>query len=109
MKYEEIFLHDYCSVVEAKEKLGKYFNYYNYERHHQALKYQKPAEIYFGKEMPVHLWTSPADQSKPFGTCGQTMDEMLKATLLPTLSPTACPQSLASRPQNVRLNNNKFL
>lgn len=88
VKYEEIFLHDYCSIVEAKEKLGKYFNYYNYERHHQALKYQKPAEIYFGKEMPVHLWTSPSDQPKPFGTCGQ---------------------SLASRPQDVRLNNNKFL
>jgi len=69
VKYEEVFLHDYCSIAEAKEKLKKYFNYYNYQRHHQGLKYKKPAEIYFGEAMPAHLWTSPSDQPKPFGTC----------------------------------------
>lgn len=99
VKYEEIFLHDYSSITEAKEKLGKYFNYYNYERHHQNLEYKKPAEVYFGEQMPAHLWTSPADQPKPCGTCGQTMDEMLATSMLPTLSPTACPHSLASQPQ----------
>lgn len=99
VKYEEIFLHDYSSIAEAKEKLGKYFNYYNYERHHQNLGYKKPAEVYFGEKMPVHLWTSPADQPKPYGTCGQTMDEILATSMLPILSPTACPHSLASRPQ----------
>jgi putative transposase len=109
VKYEEIFLHDYSSITEAKEKLGKYFNYYNYERHHQNLGYKKPAEVYFGEKMPVPLWTSPADQLKPCGTCGQTMDEILTTSMLPTLSPTACPHSLASRPQIRRLNNNKLL
>ena len=105
VKYEEVFLHDYCSIVEAKEKLGKYFRYYNYERHHQALNYKKPAEVYFGKEIPAYIWTSPSDQPKPFGTCGQTIDEKL----ISTLSPTACPQSLASRPQDSQDNNNNVL
>ena len=100
VKYEEVFLHDYCSIAEAKKKLGQYFNYYNYQRHHQGLEYKKPAEIYFGEEMPAHLWTSPSDQPKPFGTCGQTMDEILTTSMLTTLPPTACPQSLASRPQD---------
>lgn len=53
VKYEEVYLHDYASPVEAKEKLGKYFNFYNYGRHHQALDYKKPAEIYFNKVWPV--------------------------------------------------------
>ena len=105
VKYEEVFLHDYCSIVEAKEKLGKYFRYYNYERHHQALNYKKPAEVYFGKEISAYIWTSPSDQPKPFGTCGQTIDEKL----ISTLSPTACPQSLASRPQDSQDNNNTVL
>jgi len=100
VKYEEIFLHDYSSITEAKEKLEKYFNYYNYERHHQSLGYKKPAELYFGEKLPAHLWTSPADQPKPYGACGQTLDETLATFMLPTLSPTACPHSLASRPQN---------
>ena len=31
----------------------KYFKFYNFERHHQALNYKKPAEVYFGKKLPV--------------------------------------------------------
>lgn len=95
VKYEEVFLHDYRSVIEAKTKLGEYFCYYNYERHHQALDYKKPAEIYFNKTIPLQ----PLDQPNPIGTCRQTMYEMLKASKLPTLSPTACQHYLASRPQ----------
>lgn len=52
VKYEEIYLKDYSSIAEAKSKLGIYFNFYNNARHHQALNYKKPAEIYFaGKPM----------------------------------------------------------
>lgn len=109
VKYEEIFLHDYCSIAEAKEQLQKYFNYYNYERHHQNLGYKKPAEVYFNKKLPAHLWTSPSDQPEPFGTCGKAMDEMLISSMISTLSPTAFPHSLASRPQDSQTNNNKFL
>lgn len=50
VKYEEIYLKDYATVLEAKENIRDYFNYYNYERKHQSLNYKTPAEIYFGKE-----------------------------------------------------------
>lgn len=49
VKYEEVYINAYQSIAEAKEKLAKYFYFYNYERHHQSLNYKKPAEIYFSK------------------------------------------------------------
>lgn len=48
IKYEEVYLHDYASPREARQGLATYFQFYNHERPHQALAYQKPAEIYFG-------------------------------------------------------------
>ncbi len=49
VKYEEVYLKDYATVLEAKEEIGDYFNFYNYERKHQSLNYKTPAEIYFKK------------------------------------------------------------
>ena len=49
MKYEEVYLHDYEKVEDAVKGLGKYFRFYNHERPHQALAYQTPAAMYFGK------------------------------------------------------------
>lgn len=54
VKYEEVYLHEYLSVKEAKLRLGTYFHFYNYARHHQALNYKKPGEIYFGKKIPAN-------------------------------------------------------
>ncbi len=34
VKYEEVYLHDYLSVPEARERLSPYFNFYNTERPH---------------------------------------------------------------------------
>lgn len=47
VKYEEVYLHDYGCVAEAREGLGRYFTFYNNERIHQALNYKTPREIYF--------------------------------------------------------------
>ena len=49
VKYEEVYLKDYATVLEAKEEIGDYFKFYNYERKHQSLNYQTPAGIYFKK------------------------------------------------------------
>jgi putative transposase len=49
VKYEEVYLKDYIDVLEAVSNLKSYFAFYNHERPHQALAYQTPAAIYFGK------------------------------------------------------------
>jgi putative transposase len=49
VKYEEVYLKDYRDVLEAVGNLKSYFAFYNRERLHQALDYQTPAAIYFGK------------------------------------------------------------
>ena len=55
VKYEEVYLKDYATVLEAKEHIGKYFEFYNYERKHQSLGYQTPAEIYFERRKNLVL------------------------------------------------------
>ena len=46
VKYEEVYLKDYCDVREAREGLGRYFRFYNEERLHQSLGYRTPAVVY---------------------------------------------------------------
>jgi putative transposase len=46
VKYEEVYLHDYGTVPNARAALGRYFQFYNHERPHQALAYRTPAEVY---------------------------------------------------------------
>lgn len=47
VKYEEVYLNNYETVREAKERLTEYFHFYNTERLHQSLGYRTPREIYF--------------------------------------------------------------
>lgn len=46
VKYEEVYLKSYETVWEAKENLGRYFDFYNNKRIHQSLGYKTPAEVY---------------------------------------------------------------
>ena len=50
VKYEEVYLKNYDSVLDAKDGLTNYFDTYNNRRLHQALNYQTPAEVYFSKK-----------------------------------------------------------
>lgn len=48
VKYEEVYLHDYETVPQAFEGLGRYFGFYNHERPHQALAYRTPFQVHHG-------------------------------------------------------------
>lgn len=47
IKYEEVYLHDYQNVREGKQGIGRYIEFYNHTRLHQALNYRTPAEVHF--------------------------------------------------------------
>ena len=47
VKYEEVYLKEYGSFIEAEQSLNNYFKMYNTERLHQSLNYKTPAEIYY--------------------------------------------------------------
>ena len=47
VKYEEVYLHAYDSVTEARESLARYFTFYNQGRPHSALDGRTPDMVYF--------------------------------------------------------------
>lgn len=47
LKYEEIYLNDYDSVLDLILAIERYFDFYNNQRIHQSLNYKTPAEIYY--------------------------------------------------------------
>jgi len=49
LKYEDIYLNCYETVVELKDGLKKYFNFFNSKRFHQSLEYVTPDEKYYEK------------------------------------------------------------
>jgi putative transposase len=46
-KYEEVYLHAYDSVAEARQSLQRYFSFYNQRRPHRALDGRTPDMVYF--------------------------------------------------------------
>jgi len=49
VKYDEVYLHAYGSVIEAKQGLDRYFRFYNQIRPHSSLDRKTPDEFYFEK------------------------------------------------------------
>ena len=47
VKYEDIYLKAYRSMVEVKKGLADYFTFYNQKRWHQSLDRKTPAMVYF--------------------------------------------------------------
>ena len=48
VKYSDIYVHEYLTMLDAHDGLGTYFNRYNTQRLHQSLDYQTPWEVYSG-------------------------------------------------------------
>lgn len=47
LKYEEVYIKDYPTPMEANSGISSYLGFFNNERPHQALAYNTPAEVYF--------------------------------------------------------------
>jgi putative transposase len=46
VKCERVYLNDYQSVIELKDDVKDYIEFYNHRRFHQTLGYQKPMDVY---------------------------------------------------------------
>jgi putative transposase len=47
IKYEEVYLHAYDSVSQAKAGIARYIDFFNTARPHSSLDKQTPDEFYF--------------------------------------------------------------
>jgi putative transposase len=47
VKYEEVYLKAYSSMVEARQEIRSYFEFYNYRRRHQSLDKKTPDMVYW--------------------------------------------------------------
>jgi putative transposase len=77
VKVEEVYMRDYQTVAEAVYYLGRYFEFYNNERLHQALDYNTPAEVY-----GVAVGTPVALRAPSVPTAANTAINPSKKTLI---------------------------
>jgi putative transposase len=49
LKYEDVHLKCYEKVIDLSSGLSDFICWYNKERIHSSLSYQKPAEVYWGE------------------------------------------------------------
>ena len=54
VKYEEVYLHAYDSVSDARASIGRHFDFYNTRRPHSSLDEATPDQAYFNP-MPLRL------------------------------------------------------
>ncbi len=53
VKYEEVYLHAYHTVSEARVGIGRYLNFYNTRRPHSSLDRLTPDQAYFNALAPM--------------------------------------------------------
>ena len=54
VKYEEVYLHAYGAVSEARGSIGRYLHFYNSRRPHSSLAARTPDQTYFDN-LPVKM------------------------------------------------------
>jgi putative transposase len=84
LKYEEVYLHTYATVAEAKAGIGAWLDFYNTERQHQSLGYRTPRQIY-----QEGLWICgrsalPTGCASPASRASSESREMLAFAHIPT-------------------------
>ena len=53
LKYEEVYLHAYASVAEARGGINRYLSFYNSRRPHSSLDRQTPDQAYYNALQPI--------------------------------------------------------
>ena len=53
IKYEEVYLHAYKTVPEARAGISRYLAFYNSRRPHSSLDRQTPDQAYFKALTPI--------------------------------------------------------
>ena len=49
LKYENIYITDYQSIKELKQGISSYIHFYNFNRFHSSLGYNKPMNVYLSE------------------------------------------------------------
>lgn len=52
IKYEEVYLHSYASLSEARNWIRRYLGFYNSRRPHSSLDGRTPDQAYFQPQIP---------------------------------------------------------
>jgi putative transposase len=58
VKYENIYLHNYNTILEVRDGLKKYFEFYNKERYHQSIGYLTPEQVYYADKINLMKMTA---------------------------------------------------
>ncbi len=78
VKYEEVYLKAYQTVLEARAGINAYLEFYNRQRPHQALGYRTPAEVYQNgqeeKEAAAQEVGLPSGLVKPSAGVGDSLN-----------------------------------
>lgn len=53
MKYEDVYIRDYTTVLDLHAGLDRYFTFYNHERPHQSLDYEVTATVHLAAGEPA--------------------------------------------------------
>src|ERR1700681_1587865 len=84
LKYEEVYLHAYATVAEAKTGIGAWLEFYNTERQHQSLGYRTPRQVY---QEGLWIWgrsALPTGGASPASRASSESREMLAFDHIPT-------------------------
>ena len=84
LKYEEVYLHAYATVAEAKAGIGAWLSFYNEERQHQSLGYRPPRQIYEGGLWICGRSALPTGSASPACRASSEGREMLAFAHIPT-------------------------
>jgi len=84
LKYEEVYLHAYATVAEAKAGIDAWLRFYNEERQHQSHGYHTPRKIYEESLWICGRSALPTGCASPASRASSESREMLAFAHIPT-------------------------